>query len=106
LHDFIEENMPVNAIVLITVERGQINQVAQKIIDIDGVSDVFSIAGRYDLAAVLRVPSNERIAEIVTEAIRDIQGITQTETLIAFKAYAKSDLDRAFSIGNEELLNK
>lgn len=95
--------MPVNAIVLINIERGQVNVVAQKIVDIDGVSDVFSIAGRYDLAAVLRVNSNEQIAEIVTEAIRDIPAITDTETLIAFKAFAKSDLDAAFSIGNEEL---
>lgn len=98
--------MPVNAIVLITVERGQVNQVAQHIVDIDDVTDVFSIAGRYDLAAILRTQSNERIAEIVTEAIRDVPGILATETLIAFKAYAKSDLDAAFSIGNEEVLDK
>ena len=95
--------MAVNAIVLMTVERGKVNEVAQRIIDIDGVSDVFSIAGRYDLAAILRVASNEDIANIVTEAIRAIPYITQTETLIAFKTYAKSDLDAAFSIGNEEL---
>jgi DNA-binding Lrp family transcriptional regulator len=95
--------MPVNAIVLINVERQKVNAVAQQIIDIDGVADVFSIAGRYDLAAILRTQSNERIAEIVTEAIREMEGITATETLIAFKAYAKSDLDAAFSIGNEEL---
>lgn len=98
--------MPVHAIVLINVERGKINDVAQQVVDIDGVSDVFSIAGRYDLAAVLRTPSNEGIAQIVTDTIRSIQGITQTETLIAFRAYAKSDLDAAFSIGNEELLNQ
>lgn len=98
--------MPVNAIVLINVERGKVGDVAQKIVDIDGISDVFSLAGRYDLAAILRTSSNEHIAEIVTGAIRDIQGITNTETLMAFKAYAKSDLDAAFSIGNEELLDQ
>lgn len=95
--------MQVNAIVLINVERGQVNDVAQKIINIEGVTDVFSIAGRYDLAVILRTTSNERIADIVTEAIRDTPGITNTETLLAFKAYAKSDLDAAFSIGNEEV---
>jgi DNA-binding Lrp family transcriptional regulator len=95
--------MPVHAIVLVTVERGHVNDVAQRIVNLDGVSDVFSIAGRYDLAAILRVQSNEDIAKIVTEAIRDIPKITQTETLIAFKAFAKSDIDAAFSIGNEEV---
>ncbi|MCI0711528.1 MAG: Lrp/AsnC ligand binding domain-containing protein [Chloroflexi bacterium] len=98
--------MPVNAIVLVTVERGKINDVAQSIVDIDGVSDVFSIAGRYDLVAILRVQSNEEIADIVTGAIRAIPHITNTETLIAFKAYAKSDLDAAFSIGNEEVADR
>lgn len=95
--------MPVNAIVLVNVERGKVNDVAQRIIDIDGVSDVFSIAGRYDLAAILRVQDNEQIAGIVTDVIRSIPSILHTETLIAFRAFAKSDLDAAFSIGNEEL---
>jgi DNA-binding Lrp family transcriptional regulator len=95
--------MAVHAIVLVNVERGKVNEVAQKLVDIEGVSDVFSIAGRYDLAAILRVNSNEEIAYIVTEAIRATPNITATETLIAFKAYAKSDLDAAFSIGNEEI---
>jgi DNA-binding Lrp family transcriptional regulator len=94
--------MAVNAIVLVNVERGKVNDVAQQIVDIDGVSDVFSIAGRYDLVAILRTATNDEIAFIVTEAIRGIPNITHTETLIAFKAYAKSDLDAAFSIGNEE----
>jgi DNA-binding Lrp family transcriptional regulator len=98
--------MMINAIVLINVERGQVNSVAQQMINIDGVTDVFSIAGRYDLAAVLRTPSNEEIAEIVTVTIRGMKGILATETLIAFKAYAKSDLDAAFSIGNEEVNNQ
>lgn len=96
----------VNAIVLINVERGQVNSVAQQMINIDGVTDVFSIAGRYDLAAILRTPSNEEIAEIVTVTIRGMKGILATETLIAFKAYSKSDLDAAFSIGNEEVNNQ
>lgn len=96
----------INAIVLINVERGQVNSVAQQMINIDGVTDVFSIAGRYDLAAILRTPSNEEIAEIVTVTIRGMKGILATETLIAFKAYSKSDLDAAFSIGNEEINNQ
>ena len=97
--------MAVHAIVLMNIERGKVNDVAQQIINIDGVSDVFSIAGRYDLVAILRTETNEKIADIVTEVIRDVPYTTQTETLMAFKAYAKSDLDAAFSIGNEEVLD-
>ncbi len=94
--------MVVNAIVLITAQRGAVNDVAQHIINIDGVSEVFSVAGRYDLVAVLRARSNEHVADIVTEAVQDMPGITDTETLLAFKAYDRADLEAAFSIGNEE----
>jgi DNA-binding Lrp family transcriptional regulator len=36
----------VSAIVLLTVERDKINSVADAIADIDGVSEVYSVAGR------------------------------------------------------------
>ena len=58
----------VNAIVLINIDRGHVNDVAQQLVALDGVTEVFSVAGRYDLVAVLRSPSNERIADLVTRA--------------------------------------
>ena len=94
--------MVVNAIVLINAERGAINDVAQHIINIDGVSDVFSVAGRYDLVAILRAKSNEHVADIVTQAVQDVSGINDTETLLAFKAYDRDDMEAEFSIGNDE----
>ncbi len=54
----------VNAIVLINVDRGHVNDVAQQLVALDGVTEVFSVAGRHDLVAVLRTPTNERIAEL------------------------------------------
>ena len=62
----------VSAIVLLTVERDKINTVADAIADIDGVSEVYSIAGRYDLAAIIRVKTNEDMAKVVTERIRKV----------------------------------
>ncbi|MBZ0306175.1 MAG: Lrp/AsnC ligand binding domain-containing protein, partial [Anaerolineae bacterium] len=59
----------VNAIVLINVSRAEVNNTAQKLLDIAGVSEVFSVAGRYDLVAILRAQSNEHVAEIVTQAV-------------------------------------
>src|SRR5262249_16338931 len=66
----------VSAIVLLTVERDKINSVADAIADIDGVSEVYSIAGRYDLAAIIRVKTNDDMAKVVTERIRKVGGIT------------------------------
>jgi DNA-binding Lrp family transcriptional regulator len=91
----------VNAIVLIKAERGAVNEVAQHIITVEGVGEVFSVAGRFDLVAILRAKSNEHVAEIVTKAVQGVRGITDTETLLAFKTYSRDDLEAAFSIGNE-----
>lgn len=89
----------VSGIVLLTVERDKINAVANTIADIDGVTEVYSVAGRYDLAAIVRVGSNDDLARVITEHIRKVGGITSSETLIAFRVYSRHDLERMFSIG-------
>lgn len=91
----------VNAIVLMTVRPDMVNEIATQLVEIPGVSEVYSVGGRFDLVAVLRVPTNEALAEIVTGRFLKIEGITDSETLIAFKAYSKHDLERMFSVGME-----
>ena len=92
----------VVALVLINVERAKVEPVAQALLKLDGVSEVFSVAGQYDLVALLRAPNNEQIAEVITGHMRDIPHITRTETLMAFKAFSKDDLGAMFSIGATE----
>jgi len=92
----------VTSIVLINCERARINDVSQKLLTFDGVTEVFSVAGQYDLVAILRVRSNEQIAELVTEKVLGVGGISRTETLIAFKVFSKYDLENMFSIGAQE----
>ncbi len=92
----------VVALVLINVERAKVEPVAQALLKLEGVSEVFSVAGQYDLVALLRAPNNEQIAEVITGHMRDIPHITRTETLMAFKAFSKDDLGAMFSIGATE----
>lgn len=92
----------VSAIVLIECEKGKINQTAEALADLSGISEVYSVAGRVDLAAVIRVPNNEKLAEVVTSQMLAIPGITRTETLIAFRVFSRHDLEQMFSIGVEE----
>lgn len=89
----------VTAIVLMQVARDRVNDVAERLADTPGVSEVYSVAGRYDLAAVLRVRENEELADLVTEQLLKVEGIGHTETLIAFRAYSRHDLEAAFSLG-------
>ena len=89
----------VSAIVLINADRNAINETAQELVKTDGVSEVYSVAGQWDLVAVVRVKSNEMLAEVITNHMLRIPGILKTETLIAFQAHSRFDLERIFSIG-------
>jgi DNA-binding Lrp family transcriptional regulator len=91
----------LSAIVLLTTERDKTNAVAQTLADLDGVSEVYSVAGRFDLAVIVRVKDNDALASVVTEHIRKVPGINSSETLIAFRVYSRHDLERMFSIGLE-----
>jgi DNA-binding Lrp family transcriptional regulator len=91
----------VSAVVLIRCERNQIIRVAEQMAEIDGISEVFSVAGRYDLVAILRVPTNQALADLVTARMLQVEGILDSETLISFKVYSKHDLESMFEIGFE-----
>jgi DNA-binding Lrp family transcriptional regulator len=91
----------VTALVLLSVEHDQTNAVAEKITAIPGVTEVYSVAGRYDLAVIIRVKENDQLAAIVTDQIRRVEGIERSETLIAFRVYSRYDLEQAFSLGME-----
>ena len=91
----------ITALVLLNVARGRVNDVAEKLVDMEGISEVHSVAGRYDLVAILRVRTNEQLADLVTDHIRRIEGIEQSETLIGFKVYSRHDLEHLLSVGLE-----
>jgi len=91
----------VTAIVLLNTERDAVNDVAEALAALDGVSEVHSVAGRVDLVAILRVRANDELATLVTEHIRQIDGITDSETLIGFRVHSRHDLENMFSIGME-----
>ncbi len=94
-------NKMVTSIVLMNIERGLVQEVAEKLAGLAGISEVYSVGGRYDLVTLIRVKSNEDLAELVTRQIAAIAGIRQTETLIAFRAYSRHDLEAMFSLGME-----
>lgn len=92
----------VTTLVLINVSHGKINEVAEKLAEMEGISEVYSVAGRYDLVALIRVKTNEQMADLVTNKMLKVEGIEKTETLIAFRAYSRHDLEAMFSLGLEE----
>jgi DNA-binding Lrp family transcriptional regulator len=89
----------INAIVLINAERTKINSVGEHLASIKGITEVYSVSGRFDLVAVVRLAKSEELAELMTEKITSVEGITKTESMIAFKTLSKHDLESMFGIG-------
>jgi DNA-binding Lrp family transcriptional regulator len=90
----------VTSIILITAEREKINEVAEQLAGIEGITEAYSVSGRYDIIAIARVPTAEDLAQLVTHRILNIRAITSTETLLAFKAYSRHDLESMFEVGS------
>jgi DNA-binding Lrp family transcriptional regulator len=91
----------VTSIILINAERTKINEVAEQIAGLDGISEVYSVSGNYDLIAIARVASNEELADLVTKKLLGINSILKSETMLAFKAFSRHDLEGMFQIGME-----
>ena len=89
----------ITAIVMVTAATDSIPEVAQAIADLDGVSEVYSVAGNVDLVAVVRVREFDQVADVIAGRLDKVPGVLDTETHIAFRAYSRHDLDAAFSIG-------
>ena len=89
----------ITAIVLLTVEPGRVRSLAEELLEIEGVTECYSVAGPYDLVAMVRVREHDLLSDLVTEAIASRPGIVATETLIAFRAFAKRDLGTMWDIG-------
>lgn len=92
----------ITAILLCTVNRQRIPETAQALLDIPEVSEVYSVAGDYDLVAIVRVRRHEDLAEVVTTRLAPLDAIMRTNTLIAFRAFSTHDLERLFAIGGED----
>lgn len=91
----------ITAIVQIKTERQKIEEVAQNLMEITGVAEVYSVSGDYDLLALIRVSQYEEISSIVTEKLIKLEGIQETNTMMAFRCYSKHDLEKVWGIGLE-----
>jgi DNA-binding Lrp family transcriptional regulator len=89
----------VTAVILVQAARDKVRDVAQQFLSLEGITEVYSVAGRWDLVAIARVSEAQDLADLVTGKVSQIGGIVRTETLMAFQAFSRFDLERLFSIG-------
>ena len=89
----------ITAIVFVKADVARIPEVAEAIAALEGISEVYSVTGQVDLIAMVRVREHEDVATVVADSLNKVEGVTATETHIAFRTYSRHDLESAFSIG-------
>jgi DNA-binding Lrp family transcriptional regulator len=88
-----------HAIVLIAAERGALSTLGGELADIDGVAEAYSVTGEWDFVAILRLREPDQLAQVVTSAISQLAGVARTQTMVAFEAFSRHDLEALFSVG-------
>jgi DNA-binding Lrp family transcriptional regulator len=92
--------MPMtNAVVLIEAGRDALSTLGGELADIEGVAEAYSVTGEWDFVAIVRVPDHEQLADVVTVEIGGLAGVTRTQTMVAFAAFSRHDLETLFSLG-------
>jgi len=90
----------VSAVVLIKAETSSVNELAQKLVELKGVAEVFSVAGQSVKVEIVRVKENEQLAEVVSDKMRKLPGVQLTETMIAFRVFTKAAVEGMFDLGS------
>lgn len=88
----------ITSIILMNVKRKSVNETASQLAEMPEISEVYSVSGKYDLVALVRVSNNDDLAAFVTNKLSKFKGIQKTDTMLAFKAFSRHDLDSLFSI--------
>jgi DNA-binding Lrp family transcriptional regulator len=90
----------LHAFVLVDAEPARIADLAAELTEVEGVAEVYSVAGQdADLVVIVRVRHHDDLAEVVTGRIAGLPGILATRTLVAFKAYSRHDLEAMWDLG-------
>ena len=92
----------VTAIVLIKADVARIPETAETVAQLASVTEVYSVTGEFDLVAIVRVRSHDELGDVIPGTLNKVDGITHTETHIAFRTYSRHDLEAAFAIGYPE----
>lgn len=91
-----------HAIVLIESERTALQSLGGALADVEGVAEAYSVTGEWDFVAIVRVPKHNQLAETVTGQIGQLEGVTRTQTMVAFEAFSRHDLEALFSVGDPD----
>ena len=88
-----------HAIVLIEAERDAMATLGGELADIEGVAAAYSVTGEWDFVALVHLRRHEDLAEVVTHGIAGLSGVARTQTMVAFEAFSRHDIEALFDVG-------
>lgn len=88
-----------HAVVLVEAERHALPTLGSELADVDGVREAYSVTGEWDFVCIVHVARHENLAEVITGRIVALPGVQRTQTMVAFEAFSRHDLEAMFSIG-------
>lgn len=74
--------------IMVKSELGKSYEVADAAVEIEGVSEVYSTSGQYDLLMKCYLEDSTDIGHFVNQRIQTLPGVKDTFTLITFKAFS------------------
>ena len=90
-----------HAVVLIEAERSAMPDLGGRLAGVEGVAEAYSVTGEWDFVAILHLQRHEQLAEVVTHGIAKLDGVVRTQTMVAFEAFSRHDLEAMFSLGGD-----
>jgi DNA-binding Lrp family transcriptional regulator len=87
------------AVVLIQADRDALTTLGGTIAELEGVAEAYSVTGEWDFVAIVRVPRHEQLAEVISGRLVQLDGVSRTQTMVAFEVFSEHDLEAMFSIG-------
>ncbi len=75
------------AFVLVKCELGRLEEVANALMEIEGVSEIHSITGTYDLLVKLYAATYDDFGDLIPDQLQKVPGIRDTTTMLAFRAF-------------------
>ena len=74
--------------VMVKCELGKAYEVAEESLSVEGVSEVYSTSGQYDLLMKCYLDDKTDIGHFVTSKLQTLPNVKDTFTTITFKAFS------------------
>jgi DNA-binding Lrp family transcriptional regulator len=90
-------SMPT-AIVLLKTDRKRVTGIAERLLELPDISEVYSVSGRHDLLVIIKCEALDKIESVITDLVLKTEGIVESETMFAFRSYDKREGGRAVDV--------